>query len=131
MPVELTSVTALTCAAAAAALLDWGAGFWGAHSISDALRQSDYSLEPSFQKVPATVHDPADVLHREEEQRLAAEVVAPGVVTQPNFLVFAEKNENVNNTVEDYVHENLPQLIAPGDDHFANCSLIVGAGRSS
>lgn len=125
---KLTSVPALITAVAAATLIGGGAGFWGVHSLGDAPRESDYVVELSTRQVPATVHDPDDVLNGEEEQRLAAEVVAPDVVTHLTYLVFAENDDNVNDTVENYVRDNLPHLLAPDDDHFADGSLIVGVG---
>lgn len=123
-----TSIAALT---AAAALAGTGAGFLGFSALTDPPQQSDYAVEQTVGTFTTTVHNPDGVLSAEEEERLrteAEQVQAPEVVTQLHYLVFAKNDENVNDTVEKYLRDNAPELIAPDDDHFADGALIVGVG---
>ncbi|WIM68473.1 DUF5129 domain-containing protein [Corynebacterium breve] len=66
-----------------------------------------------------------------EVQRLENETAQqglPDVVQQVDYLVFAENDENLNDTVEEYARDNRPDLIAPDDDHFTDGHLIVAVG---
>ncbi|APT87987.1 hypothetical protein CFRA_00255 [Corynebacterium frankenforstense DSM 45800] len=77
----------------------------------------------------AEVSDPDDVLSDEEERGIVADAVrihAPEVVRELRYLVFAKNDSNVNDTVENYLRDNEPDLI--GEDHFADGVLIVGVG---
>src|SRR5690625_7043354 len=50
----------------------------------------------------------------------------PAVVEQLHYMVFEENDDNVNDTVEEYLRDNRPDLI--GDDYFSDGVLIVGVG---
>ncbi|WP_435653862.1 DUF5129 domain-containing protein [Corynebacterium stationis] len=75
------------------------------------------------------VHNPEGVLSADDEARLerdAERIDAPAVVEQLHYMVFEENDDNVNDTVEEYLRDNRPDLI--GDDYFADGVLIVGVG---
>ncbi|RNE49753.1 DUF5129 domain-containing protein [Corynebacterium alimapuense] len=77
------------------------------------------------------MHNPAGVLSAEDEARMlrdADRLEIPAVVTQLNYLVFAENNENVNDTVEEFARDSAPELISDDDEHFSDGTLIVGVG---
>lgn len=123
-----TSIAALTTAAALAGA---GAGFLCFTALNDPPQQSDFAVEQTVGNVSASVHNPDGVLSPEQEDQLrsqAGQVQMPEVVTQVHYLVFATNDENVNDTVEEYLRDNAPELIAPDNDHFADGVLIVGVG---
>ncbi|HCJ69253.1 MAG TPA: DUF5129 domain-containing protein, partial [Corynebacterium casei] len=75
------------------------------------------------------MHNPEGVLSTEDEARMERDVErleAPAVVEQLHYMVFEENDDNVNDTVEEYLRDNRPDLI--GDDSFADGVLIVGVG---
>lgn len=97
-------------------------------SIDQPVRE-DYVVAPAAQELHAEVSDPDDVLSDEEERGIvadAARIHAPEVVRELRYLVFATNDDNVNDTVENYLRDNEPELI--GEDHFADGVLIVGVG---
>lgn len=97
-------------------------------SIDQPVRE-DYVVAPAAQELHAEVSDPDDVLSDEEERGIvadAARIHAPEVVRELRYLVFAKNDSNVNDTVENYLRDNEPDLI--GEDHFADGVLIVGVG---
>ncbi len=86
------------------------------------------ALAPSEQLL-VEIHNPQGVLSPDDEARVmrdAERLDAPAVVQQLHYVVFAENDENVNDTVENYLRDNRPDLI--GDDYFADGVLIVGVG---
>ena len=50
----------------------------------------------------------------------------PAVVQQLHYIVFEENDDNINDTVENYLRDNRPDLI--GDEYFTDGVLIVGVG---
>src|SRR5699024_11374252 len=75
------------------------------------------------------LHNPEGVLSADDEARLerdAERIDAPAVVEQLHYMVFEENDDNVNDTVEEYLRDNRPDLI--GDDYFADGFLIVCVG---
>lgn len=86
------------------------------------------TLAPNSQ-LSTTVHNPDGVLSDADEQRLlddANRLNAPAVVNELHYIVFANNDDNINDTVEEYLRDNAPQLI--GDDYFTDGVLIVGVG---
>lgn len=127
-------VGAIVAGAAAAGVIGGGVGALGYTSLADQPVRSDYAVEATDALAPAsdfstTVHDPHGVLSVEDEQRLlsdAERIDAPAVVDQLHYLVFADNDENVNDTVEEFLRDNHPDLI--DDDTFADGLLISGVG---
>lgn len=93
--------------------------------------RADYTYTEEVQRnaFELTIHNPHGVLSADDErilQRDAERIEAPEVVQSLNYIVFAENDENVNDTVENYLRDNHPELI--GDDSFADGVLIIGVG---
>ena len=117
----------------AAALAGAGVGL-GVAASTPVPQPTDYALSRTGALAPseqllAEVHDPHGVLSPEDEARVlrdAERIDAPAVVEQLHYIVFADNDENVNDTVENYLRDNRPELI--GDDYFADGVLIVGVG---
>ncbi|GAB3080362.1 DUF5129 domain-containing protein [Corynebacterium aquatimens] len=75
------------------------------------------------------IWDPDDVLTSEDEARMlrdAQRIQAPETVTKLRYLVFATNREKVNDSVEEYLRDNHPDLI--GEKKFADGLLLVGVG---
>lgn len=113
-----------------------GAGIAGAALIGGPIAlgidqpvREDYVVAPAAQELHAEVSDPDNVLSDDEERGIvadAARIHAPEVVRELRYLVFAKNDSNVNDTVENYLRDNEPDLI--GEDHFADGVLVVGVG---
>ena len=114
--------------------LGGGALAGGVGAAIDAPQRADFEVANTAEmEITSTfsteVHNPEGVLGADDEARLerdAERIDAPAVVEQLHYMVFEENDDNVNDTVEEYLRDNRPDLI--GDDYFADGVLIVGVG---
>lgn len=114
--------------------LGGGALAGGIGAAIDAPQRADFEVANTAEmEITSTfsteVHNPEGVLSADDEARLerdAERLDAPAVVEQLHYMVFEENDDNVNDTVEEYLRDNRPDLI--GDDYFADGVLIVGVG---
>ena len=114
--------------------LGGGALAGGIGAAIDAPQRADFEVANTAEMeitsaFSAEVHNPEGVLSADDEARLerdAERIDAPAVVEQLHYMVFEENDDNVNDTVEEYLRDNRPDLI--GDDYFADGVLIVGVG---
>ena len=114
--------------------LGGGALAGGIGAAIDAPQRADFEVASTAEmEITSTfsteVHNPEGVLSADDEARLerdAERIDAPAVVEQLHYMVFEENDDNVNDTVEEYLRDNRPDLI--GDDYFADGVLIVGVG---
>lgn len=114
--------------------LGGGALAGGIGAAIDAPQRADFEVANTAEmEITSTfsteVHNPEGVLSADDEARLerdAERIDAPAVVEQLHYMVFEENDDNVNDTVEEYLRDNRPDLI--GDDYFADGVLIVGVG---
>ena len=118
----------ILAASAAAALLVGGGTAFGVATLAASPEQADYSVERSAD-VKVEIMDPEDVLNPDDEARMRRDVerihfAAP--VKQLNYLVFKKNKDEVEDSVEEYLRDNHPDLI--GDDHFTDGQLFVGVG---
>ena len=126
---KVTSVGAIVGAAMVGGLLLGGIGAGASLAAFDAPERSDYVMQPAQREVQADIMDPDDVLTPEEEERMLRDVsriAAPDVVQGLHYMVFAKNKENVNDSVEEYLRDNHPELI--GKDKFADGQVFVGVG---
>lgn len=129
-------VWGIVAASGVAALVLGGAGALGYSQLAPSPERADYAVEATGPLAPetsfeTTVHNPHGVLSQEDEARLiddAERIEAPAVVTQLHYIVFEDNDENVNDTVEEFLRDNHPELIAEDDDSFADGVLISGVG---
>lgn len=78
------------------------------------------------------IDDPHDLLTPDDEARLTRDAQlldAPDTVRTLHWIVFNESDENINDTVENFMRDNYPDEI--GADHFADGVLIIGAGTQN
>ncbi|OFP87843.1 hypothetical protein [Corynebacterium sp. HMSC059E07] len=126
---KITSVGAIIGAAMVGGLLLGGIGAGASLAAFDEPERSDYVIQPAQREVQADIMDPDDVLTPEEEERMLSDVsriAAPDVVQGLHYMVFAKNKENVNDSVEEYLRDNHPELI--GKDKFADGQVFVGVG---
>ena len=126
---KITSVDAIVGAAMVGGLLLGGIGAGASLAAFDEPERSDYVIQPAQREVQADIMDPDDVLTPEEEERMLSDVsriAAPDVVQGLHYMVFAKNKENVNDSVEEYLRDNHPELI--GKDKFADGQVFVGVG---
>ena len=126
---KITSVDAIIGAALVGGLLLGGIGAGASLATFDEPERSDYVIQPAQREVQADIMDPDDVLTQEEEERMLSDVsriAAPDVVQGLHYMVFAKNKENVNDSVEEYLRDNHPELI--GKDKFADGQVFVGVG---
>ncbi|TVU80767.1 hypothetical protein FQN05_12665 [Corynebacterium aurimucosum] len=126
---KITSVGAIVGAVVAGGLLLGGIGAGASLAVFDEPERSDFLMQPAQREVQADIMDPDDVLTPEEEERMLGDVsriAAPDVVQELHYMVFATNKENVNDSVEEYLHDNHPELI--GKDKFADGQVFVGVG---
>ena len=126
---KVTSVGAIIGMAVAGGLLLGGLGAGGTLAAVGAPERSDYVIQPAQQTVQTDIMDPHDVLTPEEEERMlrdASRIAAPDVVQGLHYVVFARNHENVNDTVEEYLRDQHPELI--GKDKFADGQVVIGVG---
>ncbi|MGP5728973.1 DUF5129 domain-containing protein [Corynebacterium casei] len=117
-----------------ASAIGGGALVGGIGAAIDTPQRADYEITNSADMeitntFSTEVHNPQGVLSTEDEARMERDVErleAPAVVEQLHYMVFEENDDNVNDTVEEYLRDNRPDLI--GDDSFADGVLIVGVG---
>ncbi|MGO3674490.1 MAG: DUF5129 domain-containing protein, partial [Corynebacterium sp.] len=117
-----------------ASAIGGGALVGGIGAAIDTPQRADYEITNSADMeitntFSTEVHNPEGVLSTEDEARMERDVErleAPAVVEQLHYMVFEENDDNVNDTVEEYLRDNRPDLI--GDDSFADGVLIVGVG---
>src|SRR5699024_6440124 len=118
----------------ALAALGGGALATGVGMAVDAPQRADYEISDTAateitNSFSTEIHNPQGVLSAEDEARMERDVErldVPAVVAQLHYIVFEENDDNVNDTVENYLRDNRPDLI--GDDYFADGVLIVGVG---
>lgn len=111
-----------------------GALVGGVGAAMDVPQRADYEISNSADTQITTtfstqIDNPDGVLSEDDEARMERDVErleVPAVVKQLNYIVFADNDDNVNDTVENYLRDNHPELI--GDDKFADGVLIVGVG---
>ena len=116
------------------AVLGFGALAGGLSTITDTPVRADYEITDTAateitNSFSTEIHNPNGVLSAEDEARMERDVErldVPAVVSQLHYIVFEENDDNVNDTVENYLRDNRPDLI--GDDYFADGVLIVGVG---
>ncbi|MFR9930977.1 hypothetical protein ACL1FL_03805 [Corynebacterium striatum] len=118
----------ILAATAAAALLVGGGTAFGVATLVASPEQADYSVERSAD-VKVEIMDPEDVLNPDDEARMRRDVerihfAAP--VKQLSYLVFKKNKDEVEDSVEEYLRDNHPDLI--GDDQFTDGQLFVGVG---
>lgn len=102
--------------------------------IAPAPQPADYHFAAEGALAPAAHHtaeidDPDNVLSEEDEARLMREsehLPIPAVVQQLHYVVFAHNDDNVNDTMENYLRDEHPELI--GTDYFADGTLFIGVG---
>ena len=126
---KITSVGAIVGAVVAGGLLLGGIGAGASLAVFDEPERSDFLMQPAQREVQADIMDPDDVLTPEEEERMLGDVsriAAPDVVQELHYMVFAKNKENVNDSVEEYLRDNHPELI--GKDKFADGQVFVGVG---
>ena len=126
---QVTSVGAIIGAALVGGLLLGGIGAGASLAVFDEPERSDFLMQPAQREVQADIMDPDDVLSPEEEERMLRDVsriAAPDVVRGLHYMVFAKNKENVNDSVEEYLRNNHPELI--GKDKFADGQVFVGVG---
>ena len=118
----------------ALAALGGGALATGVGMAVDAPQRADYEISDTAateitNSFSTEIHNPQGVLSAEDEARMERDVErleVPAVVEQLHYIVFEENDDNVNDTVENYLRDNRPDLI--GDDYFTDGVLIVGVG---
>ncbi|WP_313548642.1 DUF5129 domain-containing protein [Corynebacterium sp.] len=118
----------------ALAVIGGGALAGGLALGTDAPQRADYEISQTADleitnSFTTEVHNPEGVLTAEDEARMQQDVErleVPAVVEQLHYMVFEENDDNVNDTVEEYLRDNRPELI--GDDYFTDGVLIVGVG---
>lgn len=79
--------------------------------------------------VAVEIHDRDGVLNAEDQRRLlnnTDNVEVAQVVKQVHYIVFRTNDENVNDTVENYLRDQRPDLI--GKEYFTDGVLIIGVG---
>ncbi|MDN6432207.1 MAG: DUF5129 domain-containing protein, partial [Corynebacterium flavescens] len=111
-----------------------GALVGGVGAAMDVPQRADYEISNSADTqitntFSTQIDNPDGVLSEDDEARMERDVErleVPAVVKQLNYIVFADNDDNVNDTVENYLRDNHPELI--GDDKFADGVLIVGVG---
>ncbi|WP_454978247.1 DUF5129 domain-containing protein [Corynebacterium propinquum] len=112
-----------------AGVLGGGAAL-GIATTYDAPERAHYTIDaPTHSNVALHIHNPDGVLTADDErilERDAARLEVPDVVKQLHYIVFADNDDNVNDTVENYLRDHHPELI--GDDSFADGTLFVGVG---
>ena len=115
-------------------VLGFGALAGGLSTIIDAPQRSDYEITDTAateitNSFSTEIHNPHGVLSAEDEARMERDVErldVPAVVQQLHYIVFEENDDNINDTVENYLRDNRPDLI--GDEYFTDGVLIVGVG---
>lgn len=126
---KITSAGAIIGAAVVGGLLLGGIGAGASLAVFDAPERADYVMQPAQRELQADIMDPDDVLTPEEEERMLRDVsriAAPDVVQGLHYMVFATNKDNVNDSVEEYLRDNHPELI--GKDKFADGQVFVGVG---
>lgn len=112
-----------------AGVLGGGAAL-GIATTYDSPERAHYQIDaPTHSNLALRIHNPDGVLTADDErilERDAARLEVPGVVKQLHYIVFADNDGNVNDTVENYLRDHHPELI--GDDNFADGTLFVGVG---
>ena len=112
-----------------AGVLGGGAAL-GIATTYDSPERAHYQIDaPTHSNLALRIHNPDGVLTADDErilERDAARLEVPGVVKQLHYIVFADNDDNVNDTVENYLRDHHPELI--GDDSFADGTLFVGVG---
>lgn len=112
-----------------AGVLGGGAAL-GIATTYDAPERAHYTIDaPTHSNVALRIHNPDGVLTADDErilERDAARLEVPDVIKQLHYIVFADNDDNVNDTVENYLRDHHPELI--GDDSFADGTLFVGVG---
>lgn len=84
---------------------------------------------PARAEVTVEIDDEDDLIPADRERALIAQtrgVDLPAEVTHVEYLVFADNDDNINDTVEDHLREASPELI--GDDVYADGVLILAYG---
>ncbi|CAB0528007.1 hypothetical protein CIP101352_02145 [Corynebacterium diphtheriae] len=79
--------------------------------------------------VAVEIHDRDGVLNAEDQRRLlnnTDNIEVAQVVKQVHYIVFRTNDENVNDTVENYLRDQRPDLI--GKEYFTDGVLIIGVG---
>ena len=125
------SISKILSAAAITGLLCGGGAWTIASATTDAPQRESFVVSAPAHRGIAQVeiHDPDNVLSPADEARLkrdASRIEAPDVVQQLHYIVFSSNHENVNDSVEEYLRDNRPDLI--GDEKFVDGTIFVGVG---
>ncbi|MDO5032141.1 hypothetical protein [Corynebacterium sp.] len=126
---QVMSADKLVALIGASAVLVGVGSFFGIGAMIDTPEKADFAIEAAESTVAVDIIDPDDVLSPEDEARMlrdAPRITAPAVVTELHYMVFARNDDNVNDTVENYLRDHLPETI--GDDTFADGQAFVGVG---
>lgn len=112
-----------------AGVLGGGAAL-GIATTYDSPERAHYQIDaPTHSNLALRIHNPDGVLTADDErilERDAARLEVPDVVKQLHYIVFADNDDNVNDTVENYLRDHHPELI--GDESFPDGTLFVGVG---
>ncbi|WP_018024551.1 DUF5129 domain-containing protein [Corynebacterium ulceribovis] len=82
-------------------------------------------------QVRTEITDPDGHLSDSDKQMLRTEterLTLPAQVARVDYVVLGKNKDNFNDSIEEYLRANMPELIADDDDSFANGSLIVAVG---
>lgn len=112
-----------------AGVLGGGAAL-GIATTYDSPERAHYKIDsPTHSNISLRIHNPDGMLTADDErilERDAARLEVRDVVKQLHYIVFADNDDNVNDTVENYLRDHHPELI--GDDSFTDGTLFVGVG---
>lgn len=114
--------------AAAATMLVGGGTAFGVAALDAPPKEAEYVVEQT-KSVHVEIMDPDNVLSPEDEARMlrdAERISFAAPIKQLNYMVFAKNKDKVGDTVEEYLRDNHPDLIAK--DNFPDGQLYVGVG---
>ncbi|CAB1047452.1 hypothetical protein FRC0546_02050 [Corynebacterium diphtheriae] len=128
------SVGTIVTSTALATLLAGGAAAGAVAMTIPSPQRENYVVSNQEQYRPShsvavEIHDRDGVLNAEDQRRLlnnTDNIEVAQVVKQVHYIVFRTNDENVNDTVENYLRDQRPDLI--GKEYFTDGVLIIGVG---
>lgn len=128
------SVGTIVASTALATLLAGGAAAGAVAMTIPNPQRENYVVSNQDQYRPShsvavEIHDRDGVLNAEDQRRLLSNtdnIEVAQVVKQVHYIVFRTNDENVNDTVENYLRDQRPDLI--GKEYFTDGVLIIGVG---
>ncbi|MHD0187898.1 DUF5129 domain-containing protein [Corynebacterium diphtheriae] len=128
------SVGTIVTSTALATLLAGGAAAGAVAMTIPSPQRENYVVSNQEQYRPShsvavEIHDRDGVLNAEDQRRLLSNtdnIEVAQVVKQVHYIVFRTNDENVNDTVENYLRDQRPDLI--GKEYFTDGVLIIGVG---